>query len=62
MRFINCISLPDNFKGIVIFLMVDAHDKHGGICTGGRDDDSLGTALKVSLAGESKGSDRGNAQ
>lgn len=37
--------------------MVDTHDKHRGICTGGRDDDSLGTTLNVSLAGESKGSD-----
>lgn len=47
-----CISLPDNFKGIIIFLMVDTHDKHGGICTGCRDDDSLGTTLKMSLVRE----------
>lgn len=56
------VSLPDNFKGIIIFLMVDAHDKHRGICTGGRDDNSLGTTLKVSLAQKSKGSDTGSAQ
>lgn len=29
--------------------MVDAHDKHGGISTGCRDDHPLGTTLQVSL-------------
>lgn len=43
------LSLPDNSKGLVILLMVDAHDKHGGIGTGCRDDHSLGTTLQVSL-------------
>lgn len=41
--------LPDNLEGLVVLLMVDTHDKHGSISTGGRDDDSLGTALQVSL-------------
>lgn len=31
--------------------MVDAHDEHGGIIAGGRDDDLLGTSLKVSRGG-----------
>lgn len=41
--------LPDNCKRLVVLLMVHTHDKHGSISAGGRDDDSLGTALQVSL-------------
>lgn len=41
--------LPDNWKRFVVLPMVDTHDKHGSVSTGGRDDDSLGTALQVSL-------------
>lgn len=41
--------LPDNLEGFVVLLVVDTHDEHGGISTGGRDDDFLGTALQVSL-------------
>lgn len=44
-------SLPDNGKGLVVLLMVDTHDEHGGISTGCRDDHSLGTTLQVSLWG-----------
>ena len=29
--------------------MVHAHDEHGGVGAGGRDDDSLGASLQVSL-------------
>lgn len=42
-------SLPDNLEGLVILFVVDAHDEHGSISAGGRDDDSLGTTLQMSL-------------
>lgn len=48
-------SLPDHSQGLVILLMVDAHDEHGGIGTGCRDDHSLGTTLQVSLRTSSNG-------
>lgn len=40
---------PDNLHGVVVLLVVDAHDKHGSISTGGRDHHPLGAALQVSL-------------
>lgn len=43
------VSLPDYFKGLIVFLMVDTHDKHWGISTGSWDDDSLSTTFQVSL-------------
>lgn len=40
---------PDNLHGVLILLVVDAHDKHGSISTGGRDHHPLGASLQVSL-------------
>ena len=42
-------SSPDNLEGVDVFLVVDAHDKHGGISAGGRDDDPLSATLQVKL-------------
>lgn len=42
-------DLPDDLHGVVIFVMVDTHNKHGGIGTWGRDDNPLGTTLQVGL-------------
>ena len=40
---------PDDLEGVLVLLVVHAHDEHGSISTGSRDDDSLGAALQVSL-------------
>ena len=40
--------IADNIEGVVIFVMVHTHNKHGDTCRRGRDDDSLGFTLQVS--------------
>lgn len=45
-------DIPYDLHGVLIFVMVDTHDKHGGIGTWGRDDDPLGTTLQVGLTHE----------
>lgn len=45
---------PDNLHGVVVLLVVDAHDKHGSISTGGGDHHPLGAALQVSLQGRER--------
>jgi len=43
-------SVADNGHGWVELVVVDSHDEHGGIGTGGRDHNLLGTTLEVSGA------------
>lgn len=42
-------GVGNNLHGWLVSLKVDSTDKHGGISTGGRNDDLLGTTLQVSL-------------
>ena len=41
-------SIADDIVLLLVLLLVDAHDKHGGVGRWGRDDDLLGTSLQVS--------------
>lgn len=45
-----CGALPDDLHGFVIEVLINTHHKHGGICTGGRDDDFLSSSLQMSLS------------
>lgn len=40
---------PDNLHGVVVLLVVDAHDEHGSVGAGSRDHHPLSSALQVSL-------------
>lgn len=42
---------PHHLHGVVVLLVVDAHDEHGGVGAGGGDHHPLGSALQVSLDG-----------
>lgn len=55
------VFVPDYFKRVVIFVVVDTHDKHWSISTGGRNDDSLGTTFQMSLM-RSRGGGRHNQE
>lgn len=46
---------PDNLHGVVVLLVVDAHDEHGSVGAGSRDHHPLGSALQVSLQGHKRG-------
>ena len=46
---------PDNLHGVVVLLVVDAHNEHGSVGAGGRDHHPLGTALQVSLSDTREG-------
>ena len=40
---------PDNLHGVIVLLVVDAHDEHGSVGTGSGDQHPLSTASQVSL-------------
>lgn len=40
---------PDNLEGVIVLLVVDAHDEHGCISAGSGDDNPLGTTLQMGL-------------
>lgn len=42
---------PDNLEGVIVLLVVDAHDEHGCISAGSGDDNPLGTTLQMGLEG-----------
>lgn len=40
-------GVGNDVGGAIVLVLVDAHDEHGGIGRGSRDDDLLGTTLQV---------------